>query len=108
METVVEEKPLSFATSRIVTVASFIASMSSLDRIAVNHRGLNSRSCWRTLQQRVKLVSSSNMRFLLIFLLFASLPLVRAMAKQQSPAQTSQSVSSPRTADPQQLFQQGE
>ena len=35
METVVDEKPLSFATSRIVTVASFIASFSPLDRIAV-------------------------------------------------------------------------
>lgn len=53
METVVEEKPLSFATSRIVTIASFLPLLDS----AGDHLKYN--GCWRTLQQRVQRVSST-------------------------------------------------
>src|SRR5580692_8087579 len=100
METVVDEKPLSFATSRIVTVSTFIASLSSLARIAVNHRGLNSCCCWRTLQQRVKRVSSSNMRFLLVFVLFVSRQTAHTLAMQQAQTQNLHSVAAAQTADP--------
>src|ERR1700680_917235 len=106
METVVDEKPLSFATSRIVTVAPFIPRVSSFDHGTVNDRGLNSCCCWRTLQQRVKPVSSSTLRFWLIFLLLASSQVGRTQAMQQAQAQ--KSLPSPRNADPQRLFQQGE
>src|SRR5271167_1436887 len=108
METVVDEKPLSFATSLMVTVSAFIASFSSLARIAVNHRGLNSCCCWRTLQQRVKAVSSITMRFLLMFLWLASAETAGAHAMQQVQAQKTSSATAPQNADPQQLFQRGE
>src|SRR5580692_9041355 len=108
METVVDEKPLSFATSRIVIVAAFIASFSSLDRIGVNHRSLNSCCCWRTLQQRVKPVSSSTIRFLLMLLLLASWQVVCAQPIQSPQTQQPRRTPSSQNADPQQLFQLGE
>lgn len=99
METVVEEKPLCLATSRIVTVELFRSSLLSVERI---DSALNPCRCWRTLHQRVKSVSSSSLRFLVIFLLF--------VGGQTGIAQTqkSQSPSTAENADPQKLFQQGE
>jgi tetratricopeptide (TPR) repeat protein len=63
---------------------------------------LNSFHYWRTLQQRVKPVSSSYMRFLVIFLLLPA-----AFARSQ---ETPSALSAPslQKVDPQVLFQQGE
>src|SRR5579872_756556 len=99
METVVEEKPLCLATSRIVTMELLRSSLSSVERI---DSALNPCRCWRTLHQRVKSVSSSSLRFSVTFLLFAGI--------QAGLAQTQKSQSAPtaENADPQKLFQQGE
>jgi tetratricopeptide (TPR) repeat protein len=92
----------------MVTVAFFIPSISSLDRNAVNDRGLNSCWRWRTLQQRVKPVSSLPIQFLLIFLLALTSQISRAQAMQQTQAQQPHSAAAAQNADPQQLFQQGQ
>jgi tetratricopeptide (TPR) repeat protein len=92
----------------MVTVSAFIASFSSLARIAVNHRGLNSCCCWRTLQQRVKAVSSITMRFLLMFLWLASARAADAHGMQQAQTQKPGSASATQDVDPRQLFQRGE
>src|SRR5580704_15914829 len=102
METVVDEKPLSFATSLIVTVSAFIARFSSLARIAMNHRGLNSCCCWRTLQQRVKAVSSATMRFLLMFLWLAAAQAASATGMQQAQTRKPGSAPATQSVDPQQ------
>jgi tetratricopeptide (TPR) repeat protein len=108
METVVDEKPLSFATSRIVIVAAFIASFSSFDRIVVNHLGLNSCGCWRTLQQRVQSVSSSTIRFLLTVLLLVPWQAGHSQTTQLAQSQQPQHAPPPQNSDPQQIFQTGE
>src|ERR1700724_3067591 len=105
IDTVVDEKPLSLATSRMVTVALFISNFSRFDRVVP---GLNSCCCWRTLQQRVESVSSSTMRVLRIFLLLAFCQGGSTRAMQQGQTQKAHSAPSAQSADPQQLFQQGE
>ena len=107
IETVVDEKPLCLATSRIVTVELFRSSFSSVERIAVNESALNPWGCWRTLHQRVKSVSSVSLRFVVILLLFVGGRARPAQALQQA-QQKSPSAPSPEHADPQKLFQQGE
>src|ERR1017187_1537916 len=88
METVVEEKPLCLATSRIVTVALFRSNFSSVERI---DSALNPCGCWRTLHQRVKSVSSSSVRCFVILLLLVGGRAGAAQALQ--PAQTQKSPS---------------
>src|SRR5712692_9995366 len=76
---------------------------------------LNSCSCWRTLQQSVKPVSSRAHLFLFVFLLVLALR-ARAQDAPPQPPQQSQSAkprggasaTSLQNADPQLLFQQGE
>src|SRR5271165_6486829 len=108
MDTVVDEKPLSLATSRIVTATIFISSLSYLCRVATNDGGLNSRCRWRTLQQRAQPVSSSTMRLLLIFVLLACGLASCAQPMLQAQAQPSHTTPPPPKADPRRLFQQGE
>src|SRR5450755_1844623 len=86
METVVDEKPLSLATSRIVTIEPFMCQLLSkfggaprrCENVGPDASGsvqanvrLNSAARWRTLQQEFNLVSSPVRRssFLLRFLL---------------------------------------
>src|ERR1700689_334235 len=105
METVVEENPLSLATSRIVTMVLFIRG-----RFQAGD-GLKSGERWRTLQQRVKAVSSSGLRCAVMVLVLAcgKGTIARPMEPVQagSPAAKSSGNQAP-SADPKRLFEQGE
>src|SRR3984957_5155384 len=97
METVVNEKPLCLATSRIVTVELFRPGILSVERI---DSALNPCGCWRTLHQRVKSVSSFGLRFVVMFVLLAGCQAAPQAQKSASGFSADK--------DPQKLFQQGE
>jgi tetratricopeptide (TPR) repeat protein len=114
METVVEENPLSFATSRIVTIRLFILKGAEIENgvRSAAQGSLNSLGCWRTLHQRVKPVSSLRFQLLVIFPLLSVLSgQVRAEWNLQSGAPKSTADgggAATRSADPERFFHAGE
>src|SRR5215475_2585696 len=126
METVVEENPLSFATSRMVTITDLYRrtvvrrkhTSADSETSGLNHHDpsiltrLNSGRGWRTLQQRVERVSSRALISKFCAMFFAAAMGIAlspqgsyAVAQAKAPANSSPNAG---TSDPARLFADGQ